>query len=53
MLSLHTARQRAKPTERQVARIGLAIASGPIGSMYEFSALRALDDALDGLDLTR
>ncbi|WP_460823224.1 patatin-like phospholipase family protein [Lysobacter olei] len=52
MLSLHTARQRrdtgAKP------RIGLAIAGGgPIGSMYELGALRALDEAIEGLDLNR
>jgi predicted acylesterase/phospholipase RssA len=36
------------------ARIGLAIAGGgPIGGMYELGALRALDDALEGLDLAR
>lgn len=35
-------------------RIGLAIAGGgPIGGMYELGALRALDEAIDGLDLTR
>lgn len=52
MLSLHPARQRAR-TGRQ-ARIGLAIAGGgPIGGMYELGALRALDEAIDGLDLTR
>lgn len=35
-------------------RIGLAIAGGgPIGGMYELGALRALDDAIDGLDLAR
>src|SRR5690606_6922536 len=33
-------------------RIGLAVAGGgPIGGMYELGALRALDEALDGLDL--
>jgi predicted acylesterase/phospholipase RssA len=53
MLSLHAARQRNKPTG-QDAKIGLAIAGGgPIGGMYELGALRALDEALDGLDLTR
>ncbi|WP_206860795.1 patatin-like phospholipase family protein [Lysobacter changpingensis] len=52
MLSLHPARQRAR-TGRP-ARIGLAIAGGgPIGGMYELGALRALDEAIDGLDLTR
>lgn len=50
MLSLHAARKRAKTAPR----IGLAIAGGgPIGGMYELGALRALDDALDGLDLNR
>src|SRR6185436_6406156 len=35
-------------------RIGLAIAGGgPIGGMYELGALRALDEAIDGLDFTR
>ncbi len=43
----------AKPAAR-TSRIGLAIAGGgPIGGMYELGALRALDDAIDGLDLTR
>src|SRR5690349_6991676 len=49
MLSLHSARKRGSG-----GRIGLAIAGGgPIGGMYELGALRALDEALDGLDLTR
>src|SRR3546814_17688671 len=53
MLSLHPARQRGNPSSRNPARIGLAIAGGgPIGGMYELGALRALDEALDGLDLT-
>lgn len=52
MLSVHAARQRAKPQD--APRIGLAIAGGgPIGGMYELGALRAFDEALDGLDLTR
>src|SRR3546814_1215381 len=52
MLSLHPARQRGNPSSRNPARIGLAIAGGgPIGGMYELGALRALDEALDGLDL--
>ncbi len=52
MLSVHSARKRADA--RGAARIGLAIAGGgPIGGMYELGALRAFDEALDGLDLTR
>ena len=35
-------------------RIGLALASGaPEGAIYEIGALRALDEALDGLDLNQ
>ncbi len=50
MLSLHS----ATPRPRSQGRIGLAIAGGgPIGGMYGLGALRALDEALDGLDLTR
>lgn len=46
--------QRASKSSRSNARIGLAVAGGgPIGGMYELGALRALDDAIDGLDLTR
>jgi len=53
MLSLHTAREH-RSTGRQAPRIGLAIAGGgPIGAMYELGALRALDEACDGLDLAR
>jgi predicted acylesterase/phospholipase RssA len=53
MLSLHSARQRARKTPA-APRIGLAVAGGgPIGGMYELGALRALDEALDGLDFTR
>ncbi|MDR0181697.1 patatin-like phospholipase family protein [Lysobacter arvi] len=53
MLSLHSARRRTRATDRS-PRIGLAIAGGgPIGGMYELGALRALDEAIDGLDLTR
>jgi NTE family protein len=65
MLSVHaaprptashpTARRKAKAKPAlSEARIGMAIAGGgPIGAMYELGALRALDDALEGLDLTR
>ena len=53
MLSLHSARHRArKPSD--APKIGLAVAGGGlIGGIYELGALRALDEALDGLDLTR
>lgn len=52
MLSVHSARQRAN--RKRAPRIGLAIAGGgPIGGMYELGALRAFDEAMEGLDLTR
>ncbi len=52
MLSLHSAQHRRNTG--LAPRIGLAIAGGgPIGAMYELGALRALDEACDGLDLTR
>ena len=52
MLSLHAAETRRK--RGQPPKIGLAIAGGgPIGAMYELGALRALDEACQGLDLTR
>ncbi|KFN45276.1 patatin-like phospholipase family protein [Arenimonas composti] len=51
MLVLQPARKRRPRSE---GRIGLAIAGGgPIGGMYELGALRALDRAVEGLDLTR
>ncbi len=54
MLSLHSARQRPRTSNGRPARVGLAIAGGgPIGGMYELGALRALDEALDGIELTR
>src|SRR6478672_715483 len=53
MLSLHPARSRATPAST-TPKIGLAVAGGgPIGYMYELGALRALDEAIEGLDLTR
>ena len=53
MLSLHAAHPHRRITGR-APRIGLALAGGgPIGAMYELGALRALDEACDGLDLTR
>jgi NTE family protein len=46
--------QPASEPSQKRSRIGLAIAGGgPIGGMYELGALRALDDALEGLDLAR
>ena len=46
--------QPAAPHEPTQGRIGLAIAGGgPTGGMYELGALRALDRAIEGLDLTR
>jgi len=54
MLSLHPAGHRRTRGSNRAPKIGLAIAGGgPIGGMYELGALRALDEALDGLDLTR
>lgn len=45
--------QSATRSRRSKARVGLAIAGGgPIGGMYELGVLRALDQAIDGLDLT-
>lgn len=39
-------------TRRTGSRIGLALAGGgPEGSIYEIGAVRALDEALDGIDL--
>jgi len=52
MLSLHIA-QSPRRLHRP-PRIGLAIAGGgPVGAMYELGALRALEEACAGLDLTR
>jgi predicted acylesterase/phospholipase RssA len=52
MLVIQQAARPARRTPRP--RIGLAIAGGgPIGGMYELGTLRALDEALEGLDLTR
>ena len=49
MLMMHPATRR----RRSRSRIGLAIAGGgPIGGMYELGVLRALEQAIDGLDLT-
>ncbi|TDK28339.1 lectin subunit beta [Luteimonas aestuarii] len=54
MLSLHVAHKRRRKARTQMPKVGLAIAGGgPIGGMYELGALRALDEALEGIDLTR
>ena len=54
MLTLHPARRRRRHSARHPHRVGLAIAGGgPIGAMYELGALRALDESIEGLDLTR
>lgn len=46
--------QAASQAPRHQGRIGIAIAGGgPIGGMYELGALRALETAIDGLDLNR
>jgi len=43
-------RRTARPTQR--GRIGLALAGGgPEGAVYEIGALRALEEAIEGLDL--
>ena len=42
-----------RPGGRRGRRIGLALAGGgPAGAVYEIGALRALEEAIDGLDLT-
>ncbi len=52
MLVIQRAPRRSKA--RKQPRVGIAIAGGgPIGGMYELGTLRALDEALDGVDLTR
>lgn len=43
----------ASHARRSQSRIGIAVAGGgPIGGIYELGVLRALDQAVDGLDLT-
>ena len=50
MLELKAAQRPRK--RKGAARVGLAVAGGgPIGGMYELGALRALDEAIDGLAL--
>lgn len=45
-------RARVAPAAPAAPRIGLALAGGgPLGAVYEIGALRALDEALDGLRL--
>ncbi len=51
---LHLQEARRIRSLRRPHRIGLAVAGGgPVGGIYEMGALRALDEAIDGLDLTR
>jgi predicted acylesterase/phospholipase RssA len=51
---LHLQEARRPRSLRRPHRIGLAVAGGgPIGGIYEMGALRALDEAIQGLDLTR
>lgn len=43
-----------RPKARRRPKVGIAVAGGgPIGGMYELGTLRALDEALEGVDLTR
>jgi len=50
MLVVTTASNPGKSRRR--SQIGLAVAGGgPIGGIYEVGALRALDEAIDGLDM--
>jgi NTE family protein len=50
MLVVQSATGRATSS----GRVGIAIAGGgPIGAMYELGALRALDEAIEGMDLTK
>ena len=52
MLELKAAQRPRK--RKGAARVGLAVAGGgPIGGIYELGALRALDEAIEGLDLRR
>lgn len=42
------------PSKPRASRVGVAIAGGgPTGGMYELGALRALDEVLEGVDLTQ
>jgi predicted acylesterase/phospholipase RssA len=45
-------RSASKPARRRRSSIALAVAGGgPIGGIYEIGAVRALDDAIEGLDM--
>ena len=53
MLVIQPATSRRTRKRTRPARIGLAVAGGgPLGGMYELGALRALDEAIDELDMT-
>ena len=44
--------RRVSPASRSRPKVGLALAGGgPVGAMYEIGALRALEEAVHGLDL--
>lgn len=52
MLTIHQASQK-RPASKQPS-IGLAVAGGgPVGAVYELGALRALEEAVEGLQLHR
>lgn len=52
MLRIQSARKVR--SRRHHHRVGLAVAGGgPIGGIYELGALRAIDEAIEGIDLTR
>ncbi|WP_197473132.1 patatin-like phospholipase family protein, partial [Oleiphilus sp. HI0123] len=41
----------AQPTENKKLTLGIALGGGgPLGGIYEIGALRAIDEALEGLD---
>jgi len=43
--------KKASAPEQPAARVGLALGGGgPLGGIYQIGALRALDEALDGID---
>ncbi|MFN7940355.1 MAG: patatin-like phospholipase family protein [Thermoanaerobaculia bacterium] len=45
-------RERQAPRRRSRPKVGLALAGGgPEGAIYEIGALRALDEAIEGIDL--
>ena len=54
MLQIQRAQQGHQRSINQPAKIGLAIAGGgPLGAIYELGVLRALDEAISGLQMHR